>query len=264
MNIHPSLLQSLCLCCALWLLAGCDDFGQGAPPPNAATPPAPAPPANSSFNPLGAFSQADLAQKRQESMQRLRQLGLALISHHDRLGKFPPAYVSDVEGKPLYSWRVLVLPYLGQQALYDRFDKTKAWDAAENIAISNTAIDAFKSPADTAVPANAVSYVAVIGDDNFFTGIKPLQFLDVLDGTSNTIALIECQGIGGSWAAPVDLKMDGLRLELGAAADQIHSPYGDGLQLLLCDGAVTFLSKDRVAALLPPMLTRGGGEVVEY
>jgi hypothetical protein len=260
------------------MLAGCENPAgtasvssspsapQGTAPPGQATAtPAVTPSAaSSSFNPLAVFSQADLAKKRQESMQRLRQLGMALMSHHDHLRKFPPAYVADAEGKPLYSWRVLILPYLGQQALYDRFDKTKAWDAPENIAISNTAIDAFKSPADSAVAANGVSYVAVIGDEFFFTGIKPMKFQDVLDGTSNTIALIECRGIAGSWAAPVDLKAEGLRYELGDAAGQIHSPYADGLQILLCDSAVTFLRNERAPALLPPMLTRAGGEVVDY
>jgi hypothetical protein len=234
-------------------------------PGQAAATPSVAPPASaSSFNPLAVFSQADLAKKRQESMQRLKQLGSALISHHDRLQKFPPAYVADAEGKPLYSWRVLILPYLGQQALYDRFDKTKAWDAPENLAISSTAIDAFKSPADTGVAANGVSYVAVIGSDFLFTGIKPMQFLDALDGTSNTIALIECRGIAGSWAAPCDLQAEGLLYDLGDAAGQIHSPYADGLQILMCDGSVRFLAKDQTPALLPPLLTRGGGEVVEY
>lgn len=195
-------------------------------------------------------------------MKRLRQLGVAMINHHDRLGHFPPAYVADSAGKPLYSWRVLLLPFLGQQAAYDRFDKTKAWDAPENLAISNLAIDAFKSPADAGVSANGVSYVAVVGEDFAFTGIKPMKFLDMVDGTSNTILLVECRGIVGSWAAPVDLRAEGLQYELGDGANQIRSPYPQGLQLLRCDSSVSFLPKERAAEALLPLLTRGGGEIV--
>lgn len=270
-----ALLPTCCLVVALSL--GCGNTGGTAtapPPPSlppvptlpGQTPPTPAAaPAGSgsSFNPLAVFSEADLAKKRQESMQRLKQLGLALINHHDATRTFPPAYVADAEGKPLYSWRVLILPFVGQQALYERFDKTKAWDAPENIAISNTAVEAFKSPADSSVAANGVSYVAVVGEDFFFTGTKPMRFPDVLDGTANTVSLIECQGIAGSWAAPVDLQAQGLRYELGSAAGQLSSPYPNGLQLLYCDGSVHFLPGDRLSTILPQILTRNQGELPE-
>jgi hypothetical protein len=237
----------------LLLLAGCDQLPL--PQPGAA------PQGGTAATPFG---QAALAEQQQQSMQRLRDIGRALHNHHDQMGHFPPAYVADATGKPLYSWRVLLLPYLGQQALYDRFDKTKAWDAPENLAISNTAVDAFKSPADTGVGANGVSYVAIVGEGCVFSGIKPRKFGEMLDGTSNTIAVIECRGIAGSWAAPVDLKQEGLRLELGDAADQIRSPYPHGLLHLRCDGSVGTVATNQVSEVLPKMLTIAGGEILEY
>jgi hypothetical protein len=34
---------------------------------------------------------------------------------------FPPPHAVDANGQPLLSWRVLLLPYLDHQELYDEF-----------------------------------------------------------------------------------------------------------------------------------------------
>ncbi|MCA9206080.1 MAG: DUF1559 domain-containing protein, partial [Planctomycetales bacterium] len=48
----------------------------------------------------------------------LNQLTLALHNYHDTFGSFPPAYVADAAGRPIHSWRVLILPYIEQRGLY--------------------------------------------------------------------------------------------------------------------------------------------------
>ena len=40
-----------------------------------------------------------------------------------------PSAVYSPDGHPLYSWRVLILTYLDQKALYDRFDLSTPWTA---------------------------------------------------------------------------------------------------------------------------------------
>ena len=62
----------------------------------------------------------------------MKQIGLALRSYHQDQGRFPPAVVYSPEGRPLYSWRVLILPYLEQKDLYDEFDLNEAWDSPHN------------------------------------------------------------------------------------------------------------------------------------
>ena len=46
-------------------------------------------------------------------------------------GDFLRPYCSP-DGRRLYSWRVLILPYLEQKGLYDLFDRTAAWDSPHN------------------------------------------------------------------------------------------------------------------------------------
>ena len=45
----------------------------------------------------------------------LKQIALSLHNYHDVYKAFPPAFVADASGKPVHSWRVLILPFLGQE-----------------------------------------------------------------------------------------------------------------------------------------------------
>src|SRR5689334_18862620 len=76
----------------------------------------------------------------------VKQIVLALQNYADANGgQLPPAVVADEQGRPLYSGRVLLLPYLGQSALLAKFDQTKAWDSPENLPIAKTSVRAFEN-----------------------------------------------------------------------------------------------------------------------
>src|SRR5690348_6194553 len=62
----------------------------------------------------------------------LKQVALALMDYQAAYRKFPPAVVRDKAGRPLYSWRVLVLPFLEQQRLYEQFHLDEPWDSEHN------------------------------------------------------------------------------------------------------------------------------------
>jgi len=81
--------------------------------------------------------------------KNLHEIVLAMHHYQDEYGVFPPAVVTDVNGKPLYSGRVLLLPFLGEQSLYDQFDKNRAWDSPENLPRSEKAPTIFQNPLST-------------------------------------------------------------------------------------------------------------------
>ena len=58
---------------------------------------------------------------------------LALHNYHDTHGLYPPAVVYGDDDKPLYSWRVLILPFVEQDALYKEFHLDEPWDSPHNI-----------------------------------------------------------------------------------------------------------------------------------
>ena len=73
-----------------------------------------------------------------QCISNLKQIGLGLLNYESRYGCFPPAYVADANGKPLYSWRVLLMAELdrtdgwfgGRLAGGFRFDEP--WDSPNN------------------------------------------------------------------------------------------------------------------------------------
>src|SRR5262249_18476914 len=147
--------------------------------------------------------------------------GLALLNYQEVYGSLPPAYVTDAEGKKLYSWRVLILPYLEQPALYEAFDKTKAWNSPENAALSHQIIPVFESPGD---PGELCSYFAIAGRGTAFEGSKAIGFRDVTDGLSNTICVVEARNTGHTWAEPYDIDLDGNTNVIGFGPGQLPGP----------------------------------------
>src|SRR5208282_3843573 len=70
--------------------------------------------------------------RRASCLNSLKQIALALNNYHEANDCFPPAYVADKSGKPSYSWRVLILPYLEYDSLYRMCDLTQPWDSPKN------------------------------------------------------------------------------------------------------------------------------------
>src|SRR6476661_8060061 len=81
---------------------------------------------------LPAVQQAREAARRSQCKNNLKQIGLALHNYHDVNGCFPPAYIADENGKPMHSWRVLILPYLDQAALHTEYNFSEPWDGPNN------------------------------------------------------------------------------------------------------------------------------------
>src|SRR5437867_12176876 len=66
------------------------------------------------------------------SQNSLRQIARALLNYHEENGRLPPAVVYGKDSQPLYSWRVLLLPYLEDENLYRQFKLDEPWDGPHN------------------------------------------------------------------------------------------------------------------------------------
>ena len=62
----------------------------------------------------------------------LRMIKVALDDYQNKNGSFPPAYIADSSGKPMVSWRTLLLPFLDENALYAQYNQKEAWDGPNN------------------------------------------------------------------------------------------------------------------------------------
>jgi type II secretory pathway pseudopilin PulG len=202
---------------------------------------------------LPAVQAAREAARRTQSSNNVRQIILALHNYHDSFGCFPPAVVHDPNGKPLYSGRVLLLPFLEQEALYNQFDKSRAWDSEENQWISQTAIPVFVDPSSPNAVTGQTDYLFVTGKGTIFEGDKAAKLKDVTDGTSNTIVLIEQRGTGVSWAEPKDFD----------ASAPVALPAGNhpgGNIVGMADGSVRFVPKTITASQVRSAATKDAGD----
>ena len=98
----------------------------------------------------------------------LRQVSLALQQYCLVNGSYPPSFVTDKNGKPLYSWRVLVLPYLDQVDLFDAFNLDEAWDSPHNRPLSDTRINVFTCPRNMNRSGCETNFFAVVGPGTSF------------------------------------------------------------------------------------------------
>src|SRR5262249_13538594 len=72
-----------------------------------------------------------------QCMGHLNQLHVAFHNYHDTYGCFPPAYVADANGKPIHSWRVLMLPFIDEVHLYEKYRFDEPWNGPNNRRLAN-------------------------------------------------------------------------------------------------------------------------------
>lgn len=201
---------------------------------------------------------------REECRQNLKRIGAALHLYHDRYGTFPPACVSDDAGRPLYGWRVLILPFLGEdeRELYERFDLDKGWSAPENRWVLQHMPDVFHCPSCQNTHSNyCTHYAGVTGPGTVFEGCRPVHSREVVDGLSRTLMVIESVNSEFPWTSPQDV--DG---SLGFRVNALHgasSRHMGGAHALTVDEGVHFLTDDLLPSDIRKMCIRDDGAGLE-
>ncbi|PQO27565.1 prepilin-type cleavage/methylation domain-containing protein [Blastopirellula marina] len=159
---------------------------------------------------LPAVQQARESARRMQCSNRMKQVGLALHNYHDTHGAFPALQMQVTPSRP--SGFVALLPYIEQTAVWDNASgASPAFGASDwNPAEQNTLIPELLCPSDPYWQSRAGvngrkprSYHFCMGDSvrnnhtdsstkrgMFITQVN-LSFKDIVDGTSNTLALSE-------------------------------------------------------------------------
>jgi hypothetical protein len=178
-----------------------------------------------------------------------RQLGLALYSYHDDYGCFPPAYVADANGRPMHSWRVLILPYLDQGELYQQYRFDEPWDGPHNSQLADRIPAIYQCSGDAherEKPQPWTSYVAVIGPHTCWPGDVPLKLDDITDPADRTLLVVETAASGIHWMEPRDLNVMQMPLTINPPSGQgISSVHKAGAHVLKADGSAWFLGAEQ-------------------
>jgi prepilin-type processing-associated H-X9-DG protein len=196
------------------------------------------------------------AAQRATSQNNLKQLALAMHNYHDTNGVFPPVAVYDKAGKPLLSWRVLILPYIEQDNLYQKFRLDEPWDSDHNKKLLAQVPPVYRHPA--AKRGTDTHYRVFTGRGTLFEGKRGVQITKIADGTSNTLMFVEAAE-GVPWSKPDDLPDDPAK-----PLPKLGGFFPDGFNAAFCDGSVHFLRATINEKTMRALITIAGGEVIDF
>jgi prepilin-type processing-associated H-X9-DG protein len=143
---------------------------------------------------------------RMSCRNQLKQIGLALEQYHKEHGTYPPAYTVDANGRPLHSWRTLLLPYLEEEMLYKTIDLTKPWDDPVNERAMKTVVNAYECPSHSFDSEKCqTTYLAIISPQSILRGGKSATKQAITDGLDKTVIVIEVpEDKAVPWMSPQD------------------------------------------------------------
>lgn len=191
--------------------------------------------------------------------QRMAHIILAMHTYNDANNRFP-ANVTDGKGKVLLSWRVLLLPHMGQGDLYKKFDLTEAWDGPNNIKLVEQMPDCFAPARGKTKKAGETFYQGFEGADTVFQPGKKVHVAAIPDGSSNTIAVVE-GGEPVTWTKPADIPFDPKAAELPKLGGVFDGEFFVGMS----DGSVRLaLTKHVDPEQFRLMVTASDGMVVNW
>ena len=204
---------------------------------------------------LPAVQQMRAAAQRTVAAGNGRQLGLAIQDYYETHGKFPSASGAE-GGSEMQSWRVRILPYIMQDAVYQEYDMGQSYDHSSNSIVKGLYIPTFQSPRGESTLDDTTHFVAVVGPNTVLTTDgKKIQRSDIKDGLTKTIMLIEYRESTLPWYQPGDVSVD-------EAIDIIQNADSSGTVAIFADGSYSMIPPSISEKDLRALFTRNGGETI--
>jgi len=181
---------------------------------------------------LPAIAKVRQAAARSQSSNNLKQIAIAVHSYHDAQGFMPPG-----TDKEHFSAHAKLLPYIEQDNLFKQIDFKKACDDKDNAQVRATIIKTYLSPRDpitTVIEGNgptnyqfsAGTETSLAKNNGMFYLDSQVKLLNITDGTSNTVMVIETlKGDGGLKA--VDVRRQHVQLKAADLKNLKESSGGD-------------------------------------
>lgn len=211
---------------------------------------------------LSFLSTARESVRSTQCSNNLREIALALNAYHDAHGTYPPAYLADTKGKPMHSWRVLVLPFLGQQGLFDEYDFSQPWNGPANRRLLDRMPDVYRCPAEENLASTDTSYAMIVAAGTISDGPTGKSRNEITDGPGKTLLVVESSPSGISWLEPRDLDGDKITYVVNDSQQPggIRSRHPDEANAVTCSARSVTLSSANDEEQVKADTTIAGGE----
>jgi hypothetical protein len=175
-------------------------------------------------------------------------MGLAMHNFAVMNGDRFPATAIRKGDKALLSWRVAILPFLEQFALYERFHLDEAWDSAHNASLLKEMPRTYAPVTAGKTAAYSTCYQRVVGPGSLFDRDGDASVgADLL--ARPTLMIVEAAE-PVPWTKPEDLPYDDEKPSL-----TLGGPFEDGSYASFVDGTVRFLSREHAPETLRALIT---------
>jgi RNA polymerase sigma factor (sigma-70 family) len=196
------------------------------------------------------------AAARKASQNNLKQMGIAFHQYLDANQRFPAHAIYSKDGKKaLLSWRVAILPYIGEGELYKQFKLDEPWDSDHNKKLIAKMPKIYEPVGMGKKDEGKTYYQVFTGKDTAFDGPTGFRITDITDGTSNTILAIEGKD-SVTWTQPADLALPQKKDRL----TPIGGLFKNGTNALFFDGSVRFLARSIDGEQLRALVTPAAGD----
>jgi hypothetical protein len=192
----------------------------------------------------------------------LRTLAAAINKYREQHGTYPPAAIYDKDGRAILSWRVLLLPYLGEDSLYREFKLEEPWDSLHNkallkkmpkalqVGVSDTSSNSSTRPSAQDPDRWKTMTHVLSGENTVFEGSRGVLQSEV---SRPVVLLVRLSNHPGTyWTKPGDI----------AYANDRPLPdlfaYGTRIRVLLTDGSYGSVERTMEEKSLRALIERGG------
>lgn len=220
----------------------------------------------------------------------LTTISQALLTKAEDEGRLPRVVELGGSREQFRSWRLSVLPGIGEQKMIDAYDRNEPWDSPKNLAAMNKSVAKFECLSDSpAVPGSPyTNYFAIIGPETAWPAERGLPLSEITDGRSRTILLLDVAGWDVPLSEPRDLTYDEAfnilvgnprpsnrfaTISYGPVAHHHPGSFGrfykrgealPGINAAFADGTVRFLPVPLPDDMAKALLTANAGDEVDW
>ena len=200
---------------------------------------------------------ADTDETESEQVQdKLRAIALACLNYESAYQKFPSNIV-DADKKPLLSWRVAILPFLGDegQELYEKFKLDEPWNSEHNVGLLADMPETFKAPGASLLKTTILGFD---GPGAIFESGESVRFGKITDGSSNTILAVHADRQSAiTWTKPADIQFYPKE-----PVTQLAESEDGTVNAVLCDGSNVDVKAEAIQSDLNNLIQKDDGKVI--